>query len=89
MRLAHDCGRGSRPRRVAELEPERDVERKAHRSPQPQPEEQRRTRRLEHGCVINPACDRAGLRGRWLSAGHQREAPRTLSVEIRFSFSLL
>jgi len=51
---------------------------------------ERRARRPEHaGCVINPALDRAGLGGRWLSAGHATESPRTLYFEIRCSFSLL
>src|SRR5207248_766897 len=56
----------------------------------PQAKKQRRARRPEHaGCVINPALDRAGLGGQWLSAGHATESPRALYFEIRCSFSLL
>jgi hypothetical protein len=40
MRLAHDRRRGAGPVGVVELEPECDIEREAHRSPQPQAKEQ-------------------------------------------------
>ena len=45
MRLTDDRRGGPGPERVVELEPERDVECQADRSPQPQTKEQRRTRR--------------------------------------------
>jgi hypothetical protein len=41
-RLAHHCGLRAGPIGVAELEPERNVEREAHGGPQPQAEQQGR-----------------------------------------------
>src|SRR5215470_9180755 len=47
MRLTNDRRRGPGPRRVVELEPVRDVERKGHRRPQSQPEQQCRGRSVQ------------------------------------------
>ena len=78
MGLTDDCRCSACPIRVVELEPERDVESETHRSPQPQPKEQRWAGLENAGCIIDPARDRAGLCRRWLSAGHQREPSRNL-----------
>src|ERR1700677_1548326 len=41
LRLAHDRGGHTGPKRVVELQPERDEQREADGSPEPNPEEQR------------------------------------------------